>query len=117
VLYALSHPDRLEDAGVPRYDPVHGSPLTFEAVRHAEFPTLQLGIDAGRTGGAAPAVFNAANEVAVARFLSGEIAFGAIPRCIAGALEALGTLPGTTRDELLAADHAARTYVKDEMRC
>ena len=74
VLYALTHPDRLPDTGVPPFDPVELSPLTFEPVRHAHFPALALGVQAGRRGGAAPAVFNAANEQAVALFLAGRIA-------------------------------------------
>jgi len=111
VLYALTHPDRVADTGVPAFDPVALSPLTYEPVRHDAFPALGLGIAAGRQGGAAPAVFNAANEVAVARFLDGAIAFGDIARTIAGALAALGDRPGDTLDALVAADAAARTHV------
>src|SRR6185503_1862779 len=73
VLYALTHPERLSDTGIPPFDPVELSPLTFERVRTAEFPALALGLAAGRRGGAAPAVFNAANEQAVALFLDGRI--------------------------------------------
>ncbi|MDO8500286.1 MAG: 1-deoxy-D-xylulose-5-phosphate reductoisomerase [Gemmatimonadaceae bacterium] len=113
VLYALTHPERARDDGVPTFDPVTVSPLTFEPVDYARFPALQLGIDAGRRGGAAPAVYNAANEQAVALFLEGAIGFGDIPRAIGAALERLGDLPGTTRDELLAADAAARRQVRE----
>jgi 1-deoxy-D-xylulose-5-phosphate reductoisomerase len=74
-------------------------------------------MQAGRVGGAAPAVFNAANEQAVALFLDGRIGFGDIARAIAGALDALGQLPGRTRAELLAADAAARRHVSDTFRC
>jgi 1-deoxy-D-xylulose-5-phosphate reductoisomerase len=111
ILYALTHPERVTDGGVPAYDPVKASPLTFEPVRHEVFPTLGLGIAAGRQGGAAPAVFNAANEQAVAMFLGGAITFGDIPRAISAALDTYGSAPGTTRDELLAADTAARALV------
>src|SRR4029078_9370308 len=62
VLYALTHPHRVPDAGVPPFDPVALSPLTFEPVRADQFKALGLGIAAGRMGGVAPAVFNAANE-------------------------------------------------------
>ena len=48
VLYALSYPDRLADTGVPPFDPVELSPLTFEKVRSREFPALDLGVQAGR---------------------------------------------------------------------
>ncbi len=113
VLYALGYPDRLEDTGVPRLDPVASSPLTFEAVRHDAFPTLGLGIAAGRAGGAAPAVFNAANEAAVARFLDGSLPFGGIPAAIGMALERLAGRTGDDLDALLAADAAARTLVQE----
>ena len=117
VLYALTHPDRVADAGVPAYDPVACSPLVFEPVRHETFPTLRLGIEAGRAGGAAPAVFNAANEAAVALFLEGRIAFADIPRSIAAALDAAAHLPATTRDDVLAADREARRHVQELHRC
>jgi len=113
VLYALGYPDRLPDAGVPRFDPVGTSPLTFEAVRHDAFPTLGLGIAAGRKGGAAPAVFNAANEAAVARFLGGALPFRAIPAAIELALTRLGDRSGDDLDALLAADAAARALVQE----
>ncbi|MBC7896383.1 MAG: 1-deoxy-D-xylulose-5-phosphate reductoisomerase [Cytophagaceae bacterium] len=117
ILYALTHPDRLDDTGVPRFDPVGASPLTFEPVRHDAFPALQLGVGAGRRGGAAPAVFNAANEQAVALFLDGRIQFGGIPLAISAALDALGGMPGSTRDQLMAADAAARDLVREHCRC
>ena len=117
VLYALTHPERIPDTGVPPFDPVELSPLTFERVRIADFPALRLGIEAGKTGGAAPAVFNAANEVGVSLFLEGRIGFSDIPRAIAGALEELGSLPGHTRDVILAADAAARRHVRERFRC
>jgi len=113
VLYALTHPERLPDDGVAPFDPVSASPFTFEPVDMARFPALQMGIDAGRRGGAAPAVYNAANEQAVALFLAGKIRFGDIPRAIETALESLGDLPGKTREQLLAADAEARQMVME----
>lgn len=113
VLYALTHPERLPDDGLEPFDPVAASPLTFEPVDGARFPALQLGIDAGKRGGAAPAVYNAANEQAVALFLAGRIRFGDIPRAIGTVLERLGDMPGTTREELLSADSAARRQVME----
>lgn len=117
ILYAFTHPDRLEDDGVPRFDPVACSPLLFEPVRHANFPTLRLGISAGRAGGAAPVVFNAANEQAVALFLNGAIGFGDIPRAIGDALDALANDRATTRDEILAVDADARRHVTERYPC
>ncbi|MBL0939860.1 MAG: 1-deoxy-D-xylulose-5-phosphate reductoisomerase [Gemmatimonadaceae bacterium] len=112
ILYALTWPERVQDNGVPSYDPVAQGALTFEAVRHAEFPMLRLGIAAGRQGGAAPAVYNAANEVAVARFLDGNLRFAGIANCVASAVSSLGHMPGDSLDALLAADAAARAHVQ-----
>ncbi len=113
VLYALTHPERVADTGVPPFDPVELSPLTFERVRASDFPALQLGIDAGRAGGALPAIFNAANEQAVALFLEGRATFGDIPRAIARALETLSGSSGGSREALLTADQEARRVVRE----
>lgn len=117
VLYAMTHPDRLHDTGIPPFDAVELSPLTFEAVRHDDFPALRLGFEAGRRGGVAPAVYNAANEAAVALFLEGRIGFGDIARAIAGALEEHGDAPASTRDAIFEADTAARHMVWKSYQC
>ncbi|MFN8875572.1 MAG: 1-deoxy-D-xylulose-5-phosphate reductoisomerase [Gemmatimonadota bacterium] len=113
ILYAFTHPDRIPDAGLPPFDPVRTGALTFEAVRHDAFPTLGLGIAAGRQGGGAPAVFNAANEEAVARFLDGTLRFGEIPKAIGSALDALGGTPAADRAALGALDAAARAHARN----
>ena len=117
VLYALTHPERVADDGVPAFDPVKLSPMTYEPVDHERFPALRLGISAGVAGGAAPAVFNGANECAVAAFLAGTIRFPDIPRAISSALDKLSGMPAGTRDELLSADAAARRHVKEMLKC
>lgn len=117
VLYALTHPERVPDTGVPPFDPVELSPMTFERVRVHDFPALALGVTAGRTGGAAPAVFNASNEEAVSLFLEGRIGFADIPRAIESALDALALQAGDSRDAIIAADEAARRHVRDRFRC
>jgi 1-deoxy-D-xylulose-5-phosphate reductoisomerase len=117
VLYALTHPERVADDGVPTFDPVKLSPMTFEPVDHERFPALRLGISAGEAGGAAPAVFNGANECAVAAFLAGRIAFADIPRGISSALAKLSRMPAGTREQLLAADSAARRHVQEMFKC
>ena len=117
VLYALTHPARVPDTGVPPFDPVELSPMTFERVRVDDFPALSLGITAGRRGGAAPAVFNAANEQAVSLFLDGRIRFADIPMAIESALEALSGRAGDSRDTILAADEAARRHVRNQFQC
>ncbi len=111
ILYALTWPERVPDSGVPSFDPVALGSLTFEKVRYEDFPMLTLGIDAGRQGGAAPAIFNAANEVAVANFLAGRLSFSGIADRVSAALMALAALPGESLAELLAADAAARDHV------
>jgi 1-deoxy-D-xylulose-5-phosphate reductoisomerase len=115
VLYALTHPERVADDGVPRFDPVASSPLTFEPVRLADFPALRLGLEAARAGGAAPAVFNAANEQAVALFLEERMTFSGIAAAIDAALTRHGGLPAHDRDALLAADAAARVLVRERV--
>ena len=117
VLYALTHPERVLDEGVPAFDPVKLSPMTYESVDHERFPALQLGISAGKAGGAAPAVFNAANECAVAAFLAGKIRFPDISRGIRSALDELSGMPSDTREQLLGADAAARRHVKEMFGC
>jgi 1-deoxy-D-xylulose-5-phosphate reductoisomerase len=117
VLYALSYPDRVADTGVPPFDPVELSPLTFEKVRARDFPALELGTQAGRVGGAAPAVFNAANEQAVALFLDGAIRFTDIARAIESAHGRFSSAPAGSREAILDADAAARRHVQELFRC
>ena len=102
----------MDDHGVPRFDPVAASPLTFEPLRLDAFPTFRLGIEAARAGGAAPAVFNAANEEAVALFLDDQIPFGDIPARVNDALTSLGDRPAGDRESLLSADREARIVVR-----
>ncbi|MEP6732873.1 MAG: 1-deoxy-D-xylulose-5-phosphate reductoisomerase [bacterium] len=117
ILYALTHPDRVCDTGVPVFDPVALSPLEFEPVRRDAFPALELGVAAGRAGGAAPAVFNAANEQAVALFLDGAIRFGDIARGIESALASFGSASTGSLDAVLTADADARRHVQELFRC
>jgi 1-deoxy-D-xylulose-5-phosphate reductoisomerase len=117
VLYALTHPERVPDHGVRPFDPVACSPLTFEPVRYDQFPALRLGMQAGRAGGAAPAVFNAANEQAVALFLEGRITFVDIAGAIDSALETLGDTASGSREALRAVDAEARRHVRRLFSC
>lgn len=113
ILYALTHPERLADAGVRRFDPVAIGSLGFEPVRAADFPAFPLGVAAGRAGGTAPAVFNASNEVAVAAFLAGRMAFGRIPGVIAGVLEKHRPEAADSVDAVRAADAWARRCAEE----
>ncbi len=117
ILCALTHPERIEDWGIPSFDPVATGGLTFEAVRHDAFPCLALGVAAGRAGGAAPAVYNGANEEAVALFLAGRVTFGAIADGIAAALDRHGSLAGGTLETLWHADAEARRTVRETLGC
>ncbi|HSC59067.1 MAG TPA: 1-deoxy-D-xylulose-5-phosphate reductoisomerase [Gemmatimonadales bacterium] len=112
ILYALTHPARLPDSGVRRFDPVAAGPLTFEPVRTDTFRAFAAGVAAGRAGGTAPAVFNAANEVAVAAFLAGEIPFGRIAESIEQVLEAHPGQPATDLEAVRAADRWARDLTR-----
>jgi 1-deoxy-D-xylulose-5-phosphate reductoisomerase len=112
ILYALTHPGRLPDAGVRRFDPVAAGPLTFEPVRGDVFRAFRAGLAAGRAGGTSPAVFNAANEEAVALFLGGRIPFGRIAELIEGALQAHPAGPALDLDSVRAADRGARDFVR-----
>jgi 1-deoxy-D-xylulose-5-phosphate reductoisomerase len=106
IAYALGFPERIE-AGVRPLDLI-GRNLGFEEPDHARFPCLGLAYQALRAGGAAAAVLNAANEVAVARFLDGAAPFPAIAHSIGYALEHLAHLPADSLDALFAADREAR---------
>lgn len=81
ILYALSYPERLENPFGEL--PLAGQKLEFEEVDPARYPAIALAREALAEGGAAPAVLNAANEVAVAAFLSGKIRFPSIVRIVA----------------------------------
>ena len=116
ILYALSHPGRRSDRGVRAFDPVSAGNLTFEAVDARRFPAFALGVAAGRAGGTAPAVFNAANEEAVAGFLAGAIPFTGIADIIARALDAHDPAPADTLDSVLAADRSAREIAGAALR-
>jgi 1-deoxy-D-xylulose-5-phosphate reductoisomerase len=116
ILYALTHPGRQPDTGVRRLDPVAAGPLTFEPVRRDVFRALDAGMAAGRAAGTAPAVFNAANEVAVAAFLEGAIPFGRISEIIERVLESHAPVPATAVETVREADHWARVRASELVR-
>jgi 1-deoxy-D-xylulose-5-phosphate reductoisomerase len=116
ILYALTHPARLPDDGVRRFDPVAAGTLTFEPVRAEVFRALAAGIAAGRAGGVSPAVFNAANEVAVAAFLAGEVSFERISEIIEAVLDDHRPGPATSLAVVREADQWARGQARDHVR-
>jgi 1-deoxy-D-xylulose-5-phosphate reductoisomerase len=112
ILYALTHPERLPDIGVPRFDPAAVGSLTFERIRTTVFPAYGAGVAAGRAGGTAPATFNAANEIAVAAFLEGAIPFGRIAETIARVLDRHAVEPVSDLETVRAADRTARDLAR-----
>ena len=109
IQYALTYPDRI-DADVPLINWLEMQQLTFEPVDHRRFPCLGLARYAMEQGGVAPAVLNAANEVAVERFLKREITYIQIPGIVESCLESLVT-PGDVSAERLC-DIDAETRIK-----
>ena len=116
ILYALTYPERCDDDGAVRFDPVGAGTLTFEPVRTEVFPAFALGVQAGRTGGTAPAAFNAANEVAVAAFLRGAMPFGRIAEVIEVVLRRQVVQPADSLEAVRAADRWARERAEEVIR-
>ena len=112
ILYALSHPARLPDDALRRFDPVAAGPLTFEPLRQECFPAFALGLAAGRAGGTMPAAFNAANEVAVEAFLAGQIGFGEIVGVIENVLTHVNAEARQTLEAVRLTDVEARRLAR-----
>ncbi len=107
IQYALTYPERLPNT-LPRADFGKIARLDFEMPDHDRFPALRLARESGERGGTAPAVFNAANEVAVARFVKGEITFPQIWGATERVLAAHRTIEHATLDQIIEADRWAR---------
>jgi len=110
ISYALTYPERVATPLAPL--DFTSLTLAFEAPDAATFPLLALAREAGEKGGTYPAVFNAANEVAVAAFLAGRLRFLEIADAVADALSRADGAPARDVDELLEADAAARRLVE-----
>ncbi len=112
ISYALSFPERA-DVDVPTLDLVTARELTFAEPDTETFPCLRLAREAGRAGGTAPCVLNAADEVAVSAFLDRRIPFTAIAEVVERTLDALpATAPGHFED-LYAVDAEARERARE----
>ncbi|MGL4400226.1 MAG: 1-deoxy-D-xylulose-5-phosphate reductoisomerase [Luteolibacter sp.] len=107
IQYALTWPRRVKGGLRPLDFPALGK-LEFEAPRREDFPALNLARRAGLAGGTLPAVFNAANEVAVDAFRAGKISFPGIWECVAAVMDGHQMKPSDTLDTVLAADREAR---------
>jgi 1-deoxy-D-xylulose-5-phosphate reductoisomerase len=115
ISYALHFPERA-DVDVPQLDLAATGALTFEAPDMETFACLRLALQAGRAGGTAPCVLNAADEVAVAAFLDGQIPFTGIAAVIELVLEEMPAQPITHFDDLFATDAEARRRSEDQVR-
>jgi len=107
IHYALTYPERRPTA-LQRIDWDQLRVLEFEKPDPARFPCLQLALDALATGGSAPAVLNAANEVAVTAFLQRTIHFPQIPRIVEQTLATIAPSPLTSLEDLTVLDRCAR---------
>ena len=107
IQYALTHPERRPCPPASAFDLV-GRSLTFEAVDREVFRMLDLAYAAGRAGGSAPAVFNAADEVAVEAFLEGRLGFLDIAEVVAATLERSAVSELRTVEDVLEVDREAR---------
>jgi len=115
ISYALHYPERA-DVEVPRLDLAAAGSLTFEQPDLETFACLRLALEAGRAGGTAPTVLNAADEVAVAAFLEERIPFTAIPAVIERVLEEMPAQSVSHFDDLFAADAEARERSQEQVR-
>jgi 1-deoxy-D-xylulose-5-phosphate reductoisomerase len=114
IAYGLSHPERI-DSGVKTLDFRTLGRLEFLPPDTETFPCLSLAYTAIGRGGNAPAVLNAANEVAVMAFLEGRLSFLAIPDIVAQTLDALAWEPAADLSVLMASDAEARRYANNRI--
>lgn len=108
ILYSLTYPERYPSE-IPVLDWQKAVNLTFEPVDYNRFPCLRIAIDALKTGGYAPAVMNAANEVAVERFLKKEIDYIQIPKLVARCLEIIHPDTDLSPESLSETDRETRS--------
>ena len=111
IQYALTYPKRVKNP-FPRIDFAQRSTLTFEQPDTETFRCLALAYRALHTGGTLPAVLNGANEIAVERFLRGELSFLEIPALIERTMDAYTVKYEYTLEDLLEADAWARAFAR-----
>ncbi len=114
ISYALHFPERA-DVDVPRLDLAAVGELSFEPPDLETFACLRLALEAGRTGGTAPCILNAADEVAVGAFLDGTDRLHGDPGGDRAVLAAMPAQPVTHFDELFAADAEARRRTEEQV--
>jgi 1-deoxy-D-xylulose-5-phosphate reductoisomerase len=111
IAHALGWPGRIE-SGAAALDLLSVGALQFAAPESARYPCLGLAAEAMRVGGTAPAILNAANEVAVQAFLERQIAFNAIPAAIRAALDRCDVHEANSLEIILEDDAAARAAAR-----
>jgi len=111
IQYAVTWPDRVT-GGLKPLDFAELAKLEFEAPRYDDFPALNLARRAGEKGGTLPAVFNAANEVAVDAFCAGEIGYTDISRVVRDVMDAHEVQQAADLETLITADAEARSAAK-----
>ena len=109
IAHAMAYPERIE-SGVETLDLFKVASLTFERPDLDRFPCLGLAYRALTEGGSAPAILNAANEIAVAAFLSNRLPFTAIPTVISATMDGVTVSQAEELDEVLSADGKAREF-------
>jgi 1-deoxy-D-xylulose-5-phosphate reductoisomerase len=114
ISYALHYPERA-DVDVPRLDLAAAGELSFEAPDLDTFACLRLALEAGRTGGTAPCVLNAADEVAVTAFLEGRIDFTSIATAVEAVLDQMPARQPTHFEDLFAVDAEARSRTDEQV--
>lgn len=114
IAHALAWPER-HGSGVGSLNLFDIARLDFEEPDTERFPCLRLAYEAVTAGGVAPAVLNAANEVAVERFLDGSISFPSIPRVIEQTLEKVTNGDEQSLEGLMAADREARGVAEQQV--
>lgn len=112
IAYGLAWPDRIE-AGVPPLSLTQLAALNFSEPDLARFPCLSLAFAAAQAGGTAPAVLNAANEVAVAAFLDEGLPYLQIPVVVENTLNAIPVASADSLNEILEVDALARKLAKE----
>ncbi|WP_421385423.1 1-deoxy-D-xylulose-5-phosphate reductoisomerase [Bacillus salacetis] len=111
IQYALTYPDRFERNHGSRLNLAEFGKLHFEEMDFERFRCLKYSFDAGKAGGSMPAVLNAANEAAVARFLNGEISFLQIETLIEKALEKHELIKQPDLETIRSIDSDTRRFV------
>jgi 1-deoxy-D-xylulose-5-phosphate reductoisomerase len=112
IAHALAYPQRIE-SGARSLDLFEVGQLNFERPDFRRFPCLRLAFDALRAGAWASVALNAANEIAVARFLDGQLSFTRIPRLIEDVLSRVERNSLTSIEGIIAADGVARALAEE----